>query len=196
MHPEVPFHARLQEAPADRPQKNARTELCRPLAQTRGHLAFGQECNHPDGREAYDPVFFQFAFGALQFDIFEGRNFCADSIHGRGTSFDVAAQPCFKGSLEVPANWAIHEDTSPAFWRTDREEDAVEIQKQPEISNEVLCRPGSECSLVKSSAKVVLPIRGSTGFFSGGLVLPVCGMDTRRLLFGFTVRRIEVSHLL
>ena len=64
----------------DRRQKKTYTKLCRQLSQTRRHVPLRQECKHPDDGDAYKPVLFQFALGALHIDILLGRKPLADLI--------------------------------------------------------------------------------------------------------------------
>jgi hypothetical protein len=72
------------------------------------------------------------------------------------------------------------------------------VQKLPEISIEAICKPGRECSRVKSSAKVNLLAHGLCGFISEGLALwacPTC-LNEGRLLLQLAGRRLFASHFL
>lgn len=72
------------------------------------------------------------------------------------------------------------------------------VQKIPEISIGAKRRPESECSSVKSSAKVSLLARDLSGFISGALALPVrvAGPNERRLMLLLADRWPFASHFL
>lgn len=73
----------------NRRKKKTYSKLCRQLLQTRRHAKSGQELDYPDDGDAYKPVLFQVALGALHLDILEGRKPRADPITRRGASFGV-----------------------------------------------------------------------------------------------------------
>ena len=58
-------------------------------------------------RRAPEPVLFQFAFGALHFDVHIGCEFCTDSIIRGRTGRDVFAKPRRTNTLKIYADLAI-----------------------------------------------------------------------------------------
>ena len=56
------------------------------------------------GGDAYQPVLFQVALGALHIDVLVGRKLGADPIIRSGKGLDVHATPGFKNSFQIFAD--------------------------------------------------------------------------------------------
>lgn len=70
------------------------------------------------------------------------------------------------------------------------------FQKLPEISIELMCGPGRECSIMKSSAKDSLLARDLTGLILEESALRAfdTGLDESRMSIWFATRRFLASH--
>ena len=61
-----------------RRKKKTYTKLCSQWSQTRRHGPSRQECQHLDGRGAYQPVLFHTVPGAFHLDVLPGRKLRAE----------------------------------------------------------------------------------------------------------------------